>query len=511
MRIGPVELSTVNDWDPAPGTLVSWHPTPASRAKAVAAPVSAVPPSYVQARQIRSFSEQAARGLDHSRLLIASVEAFGRCDIRAMTYVINAHLRRHDTYRSWFEFRDTDHIVRHTIANPADIEFVPTEHGERTGAELRQQIVATPDSLQWDCFSFGVVQREDRFTFYASVDHLHADGQFVGVGLMEFQSMYTALIMGDPPIGLAEAGSYEDFCVRQRDYTSALTVDSPEVRAWIDFAELHNGTFPEFPLPLGDPSVRCDGDLLSMMLMDEQQTQRFESACVAADARFIGGMFACIAIAVHELTGADTYSGITPKDIRTPADLMTQGWFTGQLPITVPVAGLSFNEIARIAQTSFDSGAELAKVPFERVVELSPSLRGPQPLFSLVNFFDAQVGPLSMVTKLFDGLNVGTYSDGRITYPLSTMVGRFDETAASVLFPNNPVARESITAYLQTIRSVCVRIANGGAAERARDITGLSASGRNDLPRLARRFCGVGDFVDIGNLGVANVTVDGEA
>lgn len=39
-------------------------------------------------------------------------------------------------------------------------------------------------------------------------------------------------------------------------YTSALTVDSPEVRAWIDFAEINNGTFPEFPLPLGDPSVR---------------------------------------------------------------------------------------------------------------------------------------------------------------------------------------------------------------------------------------------------------------
>lgn len=89
MRIGPVELSAVKDWDPAPGVLVSWHPTPASCAKALAAPVSAVPPSYVQARQIRSFSEQAARGLDHSRLLIASVEVFGHCDLRAMTYVIN--------------------------------------------------------------------------------------------------------------------------------------------------------------------------------------------------------------------------------------------------------------------------------------------------------------------------------------------------------------------------------------------------------------------------------------
>jgi 2'-acyl-2-O-sulfo-trehalose (hydroxy)phthioceranyltransferase len=113
-------------------------------------------------------------------------------------------------------------------------------------------------------------------------------------------------------------------------------------------------------------------------------------------------------------------------------------------------------------------------VPFERVVELVPSLSRPQPLFSLVNFFDAQVSPLSMLSKLFEGLNVGAYSDGRVTYPLSTMVGRFDETAASVLFPKNPVARESVAQYLGAIKSACVRIADGGAAERARNVTELS-------------------------------------
>jgi len=137
-----------------------------------------------------------------------------------MTYVINAHLRRHDTYRSWFEYHNADHIVRHTIADAADIEFVLTEHGELTSAELRDHIVATPDSLQWDCFSFGIIQRPDRFTFYASIDHLHADGQFVGMGLMGFQTMHAELLTGNPPVELPQAGSYDDFCVRQREYTS---------------------------------------------------------------------------------------------------------------------------------------------------------------------------------------------------------------------------------------------------------------------------------------------------
>ena len=60
-------------------------------------------------------------------------------------------------------------------------------------------------------------------------------------------------------------------------------------------------------------SVPCASDLMSVRLMDEQQTARFESACIAAGARFSGGVFACAALAEHELTGAETYYGITPS------------------------------------------------------------------------------------------------------------------------------------------------------------------------------------------------------
>ncbi|MEI7714493.1 MAG: condensation domain-containing protein [Mycobacterium sp.] len=475
MLVGPLDVSTVNEWALAPGALVSWHASPASLAKAAEAPVSIVPPSYVQARHLRGFREQAARGFDHSRLLIASNEVPGRCDVRAMTYVINRHLRRHETYRSWFEYHDPDHMVRHTLADPADIEFVPTERAELTTAELLRYIVSVPDPLHWDCFGFGIIQRPDHFTFYASIDHLHADGQIVGLGLMEFQTMYAGIVTGKPPIGQPKPGSYDDYCVRQREYTRALTADSPQVRTWIDFAEANDGTYPRFPLPLGDESVPCGGDLMTMTLMDAGQTEQFETACVAAGARFIGGMFACIALALHELAGNETYFGITPKDTRTLADLATQGWFTGHIPITVAVAGSCFNAIARDAQASFDSGTDLAQVPFERVVELAPSLSNPPPLFSLVNFFDAQVAPLSMLGRVLEGHTVGAHSDGRLTYPLSTMVGRFEQTAAGVLFPDNPQARDSVTRYLSALKSVCMRIATGGAAERERIVTDPSA------------------------------------
>jgi 2'-acyl-2-O-sulfo-trehalose (hydroxy)phthioceranyltransferase len=57
------------------------------------------------------------------------------------------------------------------------------------------------------------------------------------------------------------------------------------------------------------------------------------------------------------------------------------------------------------------------------------------------------------------------------------MVGRYDETAASVLLPDNVVARESVTRYLAAIKSTCIRIADGGAAERERPAAEPSEAG----------------------------------
>jgi hypothetical protein len=465
LRVGRMTIGSIDEWTPSPGSVISWYPTPAAREKARQAPVSSVPVSYMQAQHIRGYYEQTAAGLDYSRLLIVTCEVPGKCDIRVMNYVLNAHLRRHDTYRSWFEYKGAGEIVRHTMSDPADIEFVPTEHGEMTRAELQDHILATPNPLQWGCFIFGIIQSPSHFTFYASIDHVHVDAMLVGVTLLEFYLMYTALVGGDGPLPLPDAGRYDDHCIAERVRTSALTLASPQVRAWIDFAEKNNGGLPEFPLPLGDPSLPSNSDIVTMTLMDAEQTVRFESACIAAGARFIGGVFACAALAEHELTGADAYYGLTPIDTRsTPTDLVTQGWFTGLIPITVPIAAASFEDASRAAQLSFDSGLELANVPYYRVLELAPWLSWPRPNFPVVNFLDAGAPPLNalLTAQLDDVNNIGLYGDGRYSYQLCIYVFR-DETgtAMTVMFPDNPIAQESIARYSAAMQSVCARVADG--------------------------------------------------
>jgi hypothetical protein len=462
---GEEAFGAIHDWLPDPGAVVCWHPSPASLTKVRQAPISAVPASHQQARHLRNFVDHAGRGVDMSRLCIGSWDMPGRCDIRVLTYVINAHLRRHDTYHSWFEFADGDRILRHTVRNPADIQCVAVKHDDMTPEDFRDHIVATPSPLEWDCFRFAVIQRADHFTFCFSIDHLYIDAQFLGAMRMELYLMYTSLLAGGAPPSLPAAGSYEKYCVEQHEYTSELTLESPQVQAWVDFFEHNDGTLPECPVSLGDGSGACD--LMFVRLMDEQQTADFESACIAAGGRFSGGVFASAALAQYELTGAETYYGLTPTDKRkSPADFMTVGWFTGVVPFTVPIDPNSFEETARAAQASFDGNMDLANVPFDRVLELAPWLRKHGPQFTMMSYMDAGLPPLSgIVATALDGVNATAFTDGRSpAYMYSTVFRLFDEVSIMVSYPNNPVARESVIRYTEALRSVFARVVAGTLA-----------------------------------------------
>jgi len=384
-----------------------------------------------------------------------------------MDHAVNAYLRRHDTFRSWFEQSDHGDFIRHAIEDPDDIEFVPVEHGHMTVDEIHAHVVDIPSPLEWGCFTFGVIQNENHFAFFAAMDHVHGDATLIGTTMMEANGMYSAMSASGQTLALPDAGSFDDFCTREREFTSTLTLDSPGVRAWIEFAENNDGGFPEFPLPLGNPQKSTSSQMASELLMDAAQTERFEAACVAAGSRFVGGLFACLGLVEHEFTGALTYYGLTPRDSRTGGDnFMTQGWFTGLIPITVPIAATSFNEAAYAAQVSFDSGLDMARVPFYRVLELAPWLKWPQPNFPVSNFLHGGAAPLNAILAAGEmGLanNIGIYPDGRFSYQLTIYIFRYGEgTAMAIMHPDNPVAEKSVTRYMEAMRSVSVRVADSG-------------------------------------------------
>ncbi len=464
-----VALTAIHDWADTPGSVITWSPSPACLETVAGAPLSAVPPSYQQEQHIRTYRQHSANGLEMARLLIPAWRMPGRCDVRAMTYVINAYLRRHDTYHSWFEFGEDDAVIRHTVADPADIAVVATRHGEMNAAQWREHILGTPSPLQWDCFRFGVIQRPDHFTFYACIDHVHADAMFMVALFVEMYRNYTSLVEGGPPIRLPEPGRYLDYCRRQREYTGALTLDSPEVAEWTGYLERSGGTLPKFPLPLGDPGIACTGDLITMRLMDAGQSDRFESVCVAAGARFLGGVFACAAIAERELTGIEVYRVITPTTTRdSPSEFATTGWFTGIVPIEIAVCGLSFAELARAGQAAFDDRLHLANVPVEKVFELAealPQIRKPEPGVPMLSYLDTGLPPLDPVVMGQWQAQGGTlYTDLGAANQIGMWVNRNETgTTITVAFPDNEQARESVAHYLGAMKMAYLRVADGRA------------------------------------------------
>jgi mycolipenoyl-CoA---2-(long-chain-fatty acyl)-trehalose mycolipenoyltransferase / long-chain-acyl-CoA---trehalose acyltransferase len=463
VSVGKVETATIQDWCPEPGNLIHWEASAASRAKAAEAPVSLVPPSYMQTQHMRNYSAYLDKGLQMSRLVISGWNVPGKCDIRTMTHVINNHLRRHDTYHSWFEKTDDGQFLRHVIAKPRDIQFVPVTHGETTTEEFRAHILETPTPLEWDCFRFSVVQRADHFLFCATIDHLHCDATIVTRAFAEIQMMYSALVKGAAPTRLPEAQSYTAYCTREREYMNGLTLETPEVSKWVEFFEANNGQLPAHPVPLGDITVPCT--LTGERLLDERQTAAFEAACTAAGVRFIGGVFAAQALVEHQLTGNETYRAITPVDIRrSEVDYATSGWFTGFVPVTVPVAGASsFADLAQAAQHSFDANRDLALVPMDRVLELAPWLDEGDWGAPLVFYLDAGIPPLSaFVHSQVEQLRAGLYHDGGLLRQLNVRVNRLaDQTQLTLLFPNNEIAHESVARYVELLKSTMVRIAEG--------------------------------------------------
>ncbi|HEX5255778.1 MAG TPA: condensation domain-containing protein [Mycobacterium sp.] len=418
----------------------------------------------MQDAHLRGFSRYAARGLDYARLVIGSGDEPGRCDVRAMSYVINSHLRRHKTYHSWFQYGEAESIVRHTIVDPADIEFVPIRQDSMTPSEWHQFVLSTPVPLQWDCFRFGIIQRDDHFTIFAIVDHLHCDPTIIAGLYTEIVMNYRLLVAGRALVQAPPPASHDDFCLREQQHVASLTLDSAEVRKWIEFAENNGGTLPDFPLPLGDLSQATGGDVVVDRLMDQQQTAEFEARCIAAGARVSGGLFACIALAQHELTGATTYYGLTPTDKRRSlAEFSTMGWFTGVVPFTVPINPASFEETARAAQGSFDANMDLGNVSFNELLKLAPWLRAWGPNCTMVNYMDAGLPPFSAtVTSQMKDANVSIYCDPRDPAHLYFSVIRlFDEVSMWVNLPKNPIAKDSVIRYVSAMKSVLKRVADG--------------------------------------------------
>ncbi len=453
--------SISSTWHPGRGQVTIWTASPASREIMARAERDLLAPSFQQAQHLRTAHFARNIGREVPRLILAAWDVEGWCDIAAMTEAINAHVRRHDTYHSAFDVRAVDVsgddeivITRRTVGDPSAIEFTPAAMGFMEQDEVRSFVQSsTPGTLEWDCFTFGVIQKADHFTVYANIDHLHTDGSSAVLIYRDINQTYEALV-NDETHTLPQAGEYRDFTAKQRLQVEAMTRDSRPIKDWIDFAKEADGGWPSFPLELGDAGVTGKGRAVTIELLNGEQTQAFDAACQAAGARFSGGVMACAAMADHQFTGAETFHTFTPSDTRNREQAGSAGWYASLFPVTVDVEDGNFAQMARSAQKSFDANKNLSAVPFEKALELATpgelgQTQSSRPM--MVSLFDFR--------KLTDANanRLGIYIDDLNHGGINMWVTRnANNTIVTVSYPDTLESRHSVHEYLGALRTAFV-------------------------------------------------------
>ncbi|TQM33309.1 condensation domain-containing protein [Nocardia bhagyanarayanae] len=455
-----VNFGLIDEWDPAPGRLISWVASADAVARAALAPVHPTPPSHQQEEYLQLAHRNAAADFRYSGLCVVTAEVPGTLDLDAMTRAVNAFLLRHDTFRSWFALA-SGQVRRHVMA-PDVIDFVAVDHGDIDNAEAIREHVQkeTPGPFQWDCFTFGVIQRADAATVYLAVDHLHTDGVAQYISCFDLAHLYAREMWGDTG-ALLQPASYLDYCAREREQSARLTPSSPGVRKWLELVRGNDGELPSFPLALGTGGDGYHRSAhLTVPLFDEAAARRFEQNCRANGAEFTGGIFAAAALAERELADSDYYFGMTPISTRSSlGELASVGWYVTLIPVAFPIgATATFARTVGRAQRAYDNGLRLMPVSFHRVLELVPADAGfrIEPGWStpMISYVDARdfAGH-----EYFDIAHGGVYANRAASEEVLMWINRLPGgTSLSAIYPDTPVAHDSVRRYVTALRSVFV-------------------------------------------------------
>ncbi len=457
-------LHPLHDWAGPPATLTLWCPSAASMERARCAPVSSIPPSYEQEQHLRSYRACELRGWEMARLLIVVWEESGRCDFRAMSHVVAAHLRHHDTYHSWFEERGGT-IERHVLADPQSIEMEFVTIGDVVAEDWQRHVAATPSPFDWDCFRFGVLQRARGFTCFACIDHIHADSTIIAFVMAEIHGAYRALLDGEATVQPAAEGSYLDYCSSQRQRSAAMNLPDPEVSEWVAFLGRNHWRMPSFSMPLDITEDRCLAEYINVDILEEAVMATFETACELSGARVIGGLLACAALAERRLTGAKRYTVVTPTTTRkSPESFRTTGWCMGVVPIDFEVGEQTFADLAATAQRLFDERLNLANVPIERIIELAADLSN-APLVAtggvMLSFMDTNLPPLGAhIARDWYRSNGRVYVNQGAAAQVALWFFRGERgLSLTAAYPANVTARASLRAYVDALKMECHRAA----------------------------------------------------
>ncbi|RJQ73714.1 hypothetical protein D5S17_24110 [Pseudonocardiaceae bacterium YIM PH 21723] len=457
--IGAMLMTGFPQYQPRPARVFEWRVSAATQAVAASAPVHPAPPSYNQAVHIMCGRAQKAAGINAPSWLGAVFEIPGAVDLDAMGAAFLDWINRHDTLRSGFRQDMSRFMV------PAeDISLDLHDLGEQPTTEgllalLQDRFNEATDPSTWPCTVTGVLQREDSSTVYVMFDHSNTDGLSMGMLASEIEELYRARLE-QREAKVRDAGSFVDFCVRERTENNA-ELDELSIRRWTNFVRSGDGQLSTFPLDLGVTPGQLYPQISEFYsILDAGTAARFEKACKELGGGMFPGLVAAIAMTFQELGGIDEYRTVMPVHTRNSTDLAaTLGWLINVVPLELQLEGArDFGEIMRRARAATKESFALGKVPLGKVaVQLADMFQtNKRDMFSMISYMDFRIMPNSEKHREQDFRAIGAVSQAdephlwfNRTHEELYMWTRYPETATSASVLNSVVAR--ITAILSAV------------------------------------------------------------
>ncbi|NKI44710.1 condensation domain-containing protein [Streptomyces physcomitrii] len=374
----PVRVALLDGYRPAPGRLVEFVRSAATRAAAEEAAPSPVPPSFNQLFHLAT-ADRDPEGPRH--WLCCAFDLPGAVDLDALHRAFAFFTARHEGLRSGFRARrgpDGAPAGVDRFVLPAETyELAREDHGEPATPEelrelLRARLAARCHPLGEPPHLLSAIVRPGSATVFCGFDHGNTDGWSLALAVHELGASYAAFAAGRTP-ELPPAGSFVDYCAEEQAALGARPPgpEDPLLAGWADFFAGCGDTLPAFPLDLGvAPGSRAPQGSELRRLLGPEAAGTFEDRCRAHGGTFFTGALTAFALAARRLGAEGPMRLVSPLHTRHEDRwALAMGWFTTVAPLTLDVTAAE-GAAAGSARTkeAFAAGRRLAGVPVAQVL-----------------------------------------------------------------------------------------------------------------------------------------------
>ncbi|HEY6349975.1 MAG TPA: amino acid adenylation domain-containing protein [Candidatus Angelobacter sp.] len=308
--------------------------------------------------------------------LLTAVSLSGAFDVTALQKAFDEIVRRHESLRTTFDFRDGQPVQIIHDHHSIPLRHIGTMHLPE--GEQRQQVqdLLCEQALQPFDLRKGpllraslVQQATDRHVLVMAMHHIVSDAWSMNVLVSEITMFYRAFAGGSVPDLPPLPVQYADFAVWQRNWLQGEVL-AQQLEYW----KTQLGTAPamlELPADRPRPAVQTYNGADFTFGFSPALSQSLKALCRKEDATLYMVLLACFKILLHRYTGQQEIIVGSPIANRQRKELEGLiGFFINTLAVRTTIVGdLSFREyLERVREAALGAYAH-QDLPFEYLVE----------------------------------------------------------------------------------------------------------------------------------------------